>query len=30
MDVGFKGGISAGIKDLAGVDCCDGGVVHGF
>jgi hypothetical protein len=28
MDVGFECGIAAGIKDLTGVDCCDGRVVH--
>ena len=29
MDIGFECGIAAGIEDLAGVDGCDGGVVHG-
>jgi hypothetical protein len=28
MHVCFEGGVAAGIKDLAGVDGCDGGVVH--
>jgi hypothetical protein len=28
MDIGFEGGIAAGIEDFASVDGCDGGVVH--